>query len=273
MRGEAQFGQRVASGVARPQWWQRRVVPGLVVDERPLTIGTGLHVPAVAAQHDRGAPASIEDEDRLFARLGVQGAEGRRQRSGQEAALARRELRPQVDDGHAGQLPDRAPGQDDPAIATGTGEPEAVHGWRGRPEDDRGAGQAGQLEGRVARLEPRRSVALVGRLVLLVDDDEADIRQGRQDRQARAHDDVRAARPDPSPLVGPLPVAEAGVDERDPGIQVGPQPVDQRQGQRDLRHQDQDTSPGVEGRGDRLDIDRRLPAAGHAIEQEWPGIA
>ena len=27
MRGEAQDGQRVAGGAARPQWWQRSVMP------------------------------------------------------------------------------------------------------------------------------------------------------------------------------------------------------------------------------------------------------
>ena len=43
--------------------------------------------------------------------------------------------------------------------------------------------------------------------------------------------------PDPPPLVGALAVAEARVDERDPRIEVGPEPIDQRQGERDLGHE------------------------------------
>ena len=64
------------------------------------------------------------------------------------------------------------------------------------------------------------------------------------------------------------PSAEPGMDERDAGVEVGPQPVDEREGQRDLRHEHERRPSGFERRGDRLDVDRGLAAAGHAVEQE-----
>ena len=54
-------------------------------------------------------------------------------------------------------------------------------------------------------------------------------------RQPRADDEVDVAGPDPPPLVGPLAVPEPRVDERDPDVEVGAEPVDEGQGERDLR--------------------------------------
>jgi hypothetical protein len=95
------------------------------------------------------------------------------------------------------------------------------------------------VDGGVPRLQSRRAVALVGGVVFLVDDHEADITEWRRNRQAGAHDDVHVAGPDPAPLVGTFAVAQPRVDEGDPDVQVAPQPIDQRHGQGDLRDQQQ----------------------------------
>ena len=94
-------------------------------------------------------------------------------------------------------------------------------------------------DGRVARLQPRRAVALVGRLVFLVDDDEADLGERSDDGQPRPDDDVDVAGPDPSPFVGPLPFPEPGMDERDAGVEVRAEPIDERERQGDLRDEDE----------------------------------
>ena len=86
-------------------------------------------------------------------------------------------------------------------------------------------------------------------------------------------DDVDVAGPDPPPLVGPLAVAEPRVDERDAGVEVGPQPVDERQGEGDLGDEHERRPTGLERRRDGLDVDRRLAAAGHAVEQQRPRVA
>ena len=94
--------------------------------------------------------------------------------------------------------------------------------------------------------------------MLLVDDDQPDVGERRDDRQPRPDDDVDVAGPDPPPLVGPLALAEARVDERDPRVEVGPEPIDERQRQGDLRDEHEGRPAGLERRGDRLDVDRGL---------------
>ena len=109
--------------------------------------------------------------------------------------------------------------------------------------------------------------------MLLVDDDDPDVGQRRADGQPRPDDDVDVAAPDAPPLVGPLAVAQPGVDERDPGVEVRPQPVDERQGEGDLRDEDEGRPARLQRGGDGLDVDGRLAAAGHAIEQQRPRVA
>jgi hypothetical protein len=104
--------------------------------------------------------------------------------------------------------------------------------------------------------------------VFLVDDDHPHIGQRRDDGQTRPDDDVDVARSDPAPFVGALTFAEPRMDEGDPRIEVGPQPVDEREGEGDLRHQDERRASRLERRGDRLDVDRCLAAARHPIEQQ-----
>ena len=62
--------------------------------------------------------------------------------------------------------------------------------------------------------------------MLLVDDHDADIGERREDREPRPDDDVHVAAADAPPLVGPLAVAEARMDDADPGVEVRPEPVD-----------------------------------------------
>ena len=61
--------------------------------------------------------------------------------------------------------------------------------------------------------------------------------------------------------------------QRDPRVEVGPQPVDEREGEGDLRHEHERRPSGLERRGDRLDVDRGLATAGHAVEQERARVA
>ena len=128
IRGDWHDGQRVAGGHARPQWWQRSVVPGLVVDERPLAVRAGLDRAAVPAHDDRRGPAAVEDEDRPLAARGVERVERGGEHVGQQPPVARGELGPQVDGGHERLRPGGRHRQDDPPVPAGRG-----HGRRSRP--------------------------------------------------------------------------------------------------------------------------------------------
>ena len=63
------------------------------------------------------------------------------------------------------------------------------------------------------------------------------------------------------------------MDERDPRIEVCAESIHQGQGERDLGDEYERGSAGLERMRDRLDIDRRLSAARHPIEQERARVA
>ncbi len=88
----------------------------LVVDERAIAIGAGLHVTAIPAQHDGCRPPAVEDQDRLIARVVVERPERGHQRTRQQPALTRREFFPQIHDFHRGRLPDGSILQGDPVV-------------------------------------------------------------------------------------------------------------------------------------------------------------
>ena len=121
---------------------------------------------AVTAQHHGRRAATIEHEDGLVARRGIEAAERRGQWPGQEAALSRRQLRAEIDHDDAGQFAGRAPGKRDATVADRPvrtrrcrrpGSPN--RGRRRRPPAGRARGRrrapAGAASGRSCR--PRRA--------------------------------------------------------------------------------------------------------------------
>ena len=213
---------RAARGAAGRQWRRPAAVmaterrPCLVIDEWPLAVRAGLDVAAVAAHDDGGRPPAVQDEDRLVAVCSVERAERRRERARQQPALTRDKLGAEVDDLDGRCDTGRARRQDDVVVGAASGKANALDGRRRGPEDDCRSCQPAEPDRHVACLEPWRSVALVRRVVLFVDDDQPDVGEWRDDREPRPDDDVDIAGPDPAPLVGPFALAEAGVDESDP---------------------------------------------------------
>ncbi len=99
------------------------------------------------------------------------------------------------------------------------------------------AGQLGAHHGDVARVVARRFFLLVALVVLLVDENQAQVGRGSKDGRARADDDGRIAAADAPPLLAALLGRERGVQQRDLLPEGG---VEQARGLRreaDLRHQ------------------------------------
>src|SRR5215207_1651732 len=88
----------------------------LVVDERPLALGTRLDMAAVAAEDDGRGPAPVDREDRLLATVPVKSLQRLDEGSGQEPTIAAPELLPQVHHVDPGPLAGRPRRQHDPAI-------------------------------------------------------------------------------------------------------------------------------------------------------------
>ena len=91
----------------------------------------------------------------------------------------------------------------------------AFERWRGRTQHHRGPGQLGAHHGHVARVVARGFFLFVALVVLLVDEDEAEIRRGRKDGGARADDDGRVAAANAAPLLAAFIGREGGVEQRD----------------------------------------------------------
>ena len=247
--------------------------PGGVVDERPLAVGTGLDMAAVPAEHHRRRAAAVDQQDRPIPGTEVQRGERARQPGRDEAAVAGRQLGPQIDDLHRGRPPAGALDERNTAVHPRPGQSHALHRRRGAPQQDRGAGQPPEPERHVARLVARRAVLLIARVVLFVHHDDARVPQRGEKGDARPDDDVDGTGADAPPLVGPLATGEAAVKERHLGAEVGTQPVDQRHGHGDLRDEHERGPAACQRGGDRLDVDGGLAGAGRPVEQDRRRVA
>ena len=109
--------------------------------------------------------------------------------------------------------------------------------------------------------------------MLLVDADHAERRERREDGRAGADDDGRLAGDDPLPLVPPLGLGEAGVEQRDPVAEARAEAAERLRRQRDLGHEHDRAAAGGERRLAGADVDLGLAAAGRAREEDVPAAA
>ena len=119
-----------------------------------------------------------------------------------------------------------------------------------------------------ARVVARIRLLLERRVVLLVDDHEAEVAHRREDRRARADDDSRLAARDPIALVAPLGLPERRVEDRDRVPEALPEPAHRLRRERDLRHEHDRAAAARERRVAGLEVHLRLAAPGRPDEQE-----
>ena len=121
-----------------------------------------------------------------------------------------------------------------------------------------------------------RLLLLVGMLVFLVHDDEAQRVHRRENGRARADDDACAALANLVPFIMALAGGQMAVQHRDEGLQ-GPgteprfKPLHRLRRERNLRHQHDGAFALLERVGDSLQIDLSFAAAGDAVEKEGVG--
>ena len=104
-------------------------------------------------------------------------------------------------------------------------------------------------------------------VVLLVDDDDADVLKGREHRRARTYGDPRLAVPHALPLVVALPRVQSRVHERDLVAETGAEETEDLRCERDLRHEH---DRGLSRREHALydgHVDFRLAASRHAVQE------
>jgi hypothetical protein len=104
--------------------------------------------------------------------------------------------------------------------------------------------------------------------VLLVDDQQPEVRHRREHRRAGPHDHARLALPDAPPLVVPLTRRQLAVEDGDDGPEARPRGPHQKRRERDLRHEDQDAAAGIERPFGGPEVHLGLAAARDTVHEE-----
>ena len=221
---------------------------------------------AFPAERHRRIAATVQEQQRLLAapeRLGDRIDENRR-----EPAPALGRICAHVDRGDGGKTGGLvADAKPDMAIAALLGVDQALDRGRGRAQHDGATAERAPHHSHVARLIGDALLLLVALVVLLIDNDEAEIGEGQEQGRARADHELRL-------VLGNRPPDAAAKRRRHAGMPFGwtrAEPLlatgDELTGQRDLGHQHKHLLAAGERRGDRLEIDFGLARAGHAVEQ------
>ncbi len=175
-------------------------------------------------------------------------------------------LAAQVDDLHRRQR--RA---DPPAQVEALEQLPALRARRRAAVDDDRALERAALGRDRARVVARIRVLLVGRVVLLVDADEPEPLDRREDRRARADDDAGLPGRDPLALVAALRLRQARMEHRHA---VSEPSAEARRGlrrQRDLGDEDDRAEPARERLLAGAEVDLRLAAPGRPVEEQVCG--
>ena len=119
----------------------------------------------------------------------------------------------------------------------------AFRGGRGRGQQQQRAVSRGTALRHIVGGIARRALGVIGMLLLFVDDNDSDVRQGRKHSAARAHHDVCAAVLDLLPLQKALGIGERRVLHGHSVSKKGFQAVDHLRRKRNFRHQHQRLAP------------------------------
>ena len=229
-----------------------------VQDERDLAVGAQPHASAGAAGQEVRPAAAVEQQDPL--------ATGMAQIRERHPGLGVQRL---VQAAHVQHLHGRhRPPVHPLRQAQATHRQHALGPGRRRAEDEHRAGVAGAPAGDPARVVAGVALVLIGALVLLVDDDQAEIVDRREHGRARSDADARLAAAQPHPLVVALAQAERGVQDRHHVAEPRLKAPQHLRGQRDLRHEHDRRAAGGERRLHRSQVDLGLARSGDPLQQK-----
>ncbi len=241
-------------------------VPEAMLHQPRIAVGAAHAVAAGAAERERRIAAPVQEQQCLLAALDR--LAHRRFETRRDPASARRRRLAQIDgferrDGAAAE----ALGQRQPLVAPAPRIDLGLERRRGRGEHDRRRVQPRAHHRHVARVIVHAVFLLVGRVVLLIDDDEAELLERQKQRRARPGDDLHFAARHRLPGARALARRDLRMPFGRPCAEALGEAVEKAVGERDLRQQDQRLLAAAQGFGDRLEIDLGLARAGDAVEQ------
>ena len=213
---------------------------------------------AGAAVESRGGPAPVLEDDRAAAAV-LDLAERVEQRPRQRVAA----VQPQVDDVDPGQAPADAGREAQPS---GNAVPDLGPRRRAPVDRDR-ALEPGALGRNPAGVVPRVGLVLVRGVVLLVDDDDAEIGDRGEHRGPRADDHAGLPGGDAAVLGAAPAPAEAAVQHRDRCAEPGREPGGDLRRERDLGDEHDRPPPELERVLDEAQVDLGLARPRDAVDE------
>ena len=237
-------------------------------------IGTLEGVAALAAEHRGGIAAAIEQYEHLLAPVepllerGGKCAADHHVRPGVGIFL------PHVDDSNRRQRAvAHAARERHMRVLAGERMLIALHRWGRGPQHHEGPERLPANNRHISAVIARRLLLLVGGVVLLVHDNQAKVAERSEHRGASTDHHVDATVADTLPLVVPFPIGKPAVLNRDPRAKRRSEQRDHRRCQGNLRHQQQHLLPSPADAISQAEIDFRLAATGHAVQQRDPKTA
>ena len=260
---------RIAAGDGLAQHGRcgRFVAAAFVEGQRDIAVAAVQRIVATRAIDKVAVAAAVEQEDGLFF-SGQAQADLLFEDIAEERDFLAAPLGEHIDQPHLGHRQvGHAMGQAGQlVVAADAGVVQRFQRGRRRAEDAVGPGKLGPLDGGVAAVVAGDGVLLVAGFVLLIDDDQAELRQRGKDGRAGADDHIGQSFADLLPLGVALRGREATVHHGDPR-ETAAEPLDGLGGQGDFGQQDDGAFAGGDGPLDRADIDLRFAAVGDAVEQ------
>ena len=240
----------------------------LVNRQRHAAVGTVERLAALAAEHARREAAAVEQHHRLLPPSEPLLDRRRERPADDHVGTGIRILLPHVDDRHGRhRAVEDALLERDQLVAAVLRVVEALERRRGGAEHGQRAARPRAHHRHVAAVVARALLLLVRPVVLLVHDDQAEALNGREDRRARADDDVDLRAADAMPLIVALAVGQAAVLDGHAIAEQRPERSGDGRRERDFRHEDDDAPAGSRHFARQPEIQLRLAAAGHAVEQ------
>jgi hypothetical protein len=202
--------------------------------------------------------APVQEKDRLPAPV-CKLAELGEKRGGQGVSR----LSSQVDDPHRRQRVRQAAAELESFEAC-----PALRPRRRAAEDGDGALEGGSLGGYRAGVITRVGLVLVRRILLLVDADETEVGDRREDGRAGADHHARVAGGDAFAFISTLGVRQARMEHCHAVAETGAETPRRLRGKRDLRNEHDRSAPAGKSFGTCLEVDLGLTAAGCSEQEE-----
>jgi hypothetical protein len=241
---------------------------GTMQREGGRAAGARRNVAACAAEHEACRPAPVDEEDALLAAR-EPAFERFDQPRAEDSPVSARELARHVDDVHLRKaLIADAPGERHQGIATGLRSREVLERRCCAARHEYAVFATHPFLRHGDGMVARYCVLLVARFMRFVDDDQPHAGQRRENGAARAHDDRHVSSRRRLPSFVAFAFREGRMQDRDAIAERCFETPGSLRRQRNLRDEDDRAAAVADDPRDSGEINVRLPASRHAVQQQ-----